>query len=138
MITLKQYFEEKQAKTWSWMLKHESWSDDDITITLKEVIEYLDEKKVPVKKVDTDKLKSILIAANRDPKRLEAADVQCPIIVVVDMKGKYKSVLDGNHRLAKAINNDVPTIPVRELDLREAPKDYKSLFNYNIEKDENV
>jgi len=55
--------------------------------------------------------------------------------VVVDMNGKYKSILDGNHRVEKAINNDIPTIKVRELDLRTAPEEYKALFNYKIEKE---
>ena len=112
-----------------------SWKDGDLKVTIREVLKYLDDNKVNVEEVSTDKLKPILIAGPRDPKRVQAADLQYPAIVVVDMNGKYKSILDGNHRVEKAINNDIPTIKVRELDLRTAPEEYKALFNYKIEKE---
>ena len=112
-----------------------SWEDGDLKVTIKEVLKYLDDNDVPVKEVSTDKLKSILIANNRDAKRVQAADLKYPAVVVVDMKGKYKSILDGNHRVDKAISNDIPTVKVRELDLRDAPEDWKELFNYRIEKE---
>jgi hypothetical protein len=112
-----------------------SWEDGDIKVTIKEVLKYLDDNEVPVKEVGTDKLKSILIADNRDPKRVQASDLQYPVVVVVGANGKYKSILDGNHRVDKAISNDIPTVKVRELDLREAPEEYKALFNYRIEKE---
>jgi len=112
-----------------------SWEDGDLKITMPEVLEYLDDNEVPVKEVSTDKLKSILIADDRDPKRVQAADLQYPVVIVVGMNGKYKSILDGNHRVDKAIRSDIPTVKVRELDLREAPEEYKALFNYSIEKE---
>ena len=112
-----------------------SWEDGDLKVTIKEVLKYLDDNDVPVKKVNTDKLKSILIAGPRDAKRVQAADLKYPAVVVVDMKGNYKSILDGNHRVDKAIRSDIPTVKVRELDLRHAPEKYKALFNYSIEKE---
>ena len=112
-----------------------SWEDGDLKVTIKEVLKYLDDNDVPVKDVSTDKLKSILIADDRDEKRVQAADLKYPVIVVVDRNGKYKSILDGNHRVDKAISNDIPTVKARELDLREAPDEYKALFDYEIEKE---
>ena len=112
-----------------------SWEDGDLKVTIKEVLKYLDDNDVPVKEVSTDRLKSILIASNRDAKRVQAADLKYPVVVVVGKNGKYKSILDGNHRVDKAISNDIPAVKVRELDLREAPEEYKALFNYSIEKE---
>ena len=112
-----------------------SWEDGDLKVTIKEVLKYLDDNDVPVKDVSTDKLKSILIANGRDPDRVEAVNLEHAVIVVVDKNGKYKSILDGNHRVDKAISSDIPTVKVRELDLREAPEEYKALFNYSIEKE---
>ena len=112
-----------------------SWEDGDLKVTIKEVLKYLDDNDVPVKEVSTDRLNSILIASNRDAKRVQAADLKYPVVVVVDKNGKYKSILDGNHRVDKAISNDIPAVKVRELDLREAPEEYKALFNYSIEKE---
>ena len=40
--------------------------------------------------------------------------------------------LDSNHRVDKAISNNIPTVKARELDLRQAPEKYKKLFNYGI------
>ncbi len=111
------------------------WEDGDLKVTIKEVLEYLDDNDAPVKDVSTDKLKAILIADNRDEKRVQAADLRYPVIVVVDRNGKYKSILDGNHRVDKAIGNNIPTVEARELDLREAPDKYKALFDYSIEKE---
>ena len=113
-----------------------SWEDGDLKVTIKDVLKYLDDNDVPVKDVSTDKLKSILIADDRDEKRVQAADLKYPVIVVVDRNGKYKSILDGNHRVDKAISNDIPTVKARELDLRKAPDEYKALFNYEIEKED--
>lgn len=110
-----------------------SWASADgkQVLTIKEVLSYLDKTSVPVKDVEIDKLKSIIIPPN-DPERIEAAELQHPIIVVVDLEGKYKSILDGNHRLQKAIDIGEQTMKVRELDLRTAPELYKHLLNYEI------
>jgi hypothetical protein len=50
-------------------------------------------------------------------------------------KGKYKSILDGNHRAFKALANHVDVVKVRELNLdaAETPKLYRYLFDYDIE-----
>jgi hypothetical protein len=108
------------------------WKDGDLKVTIKEVLKYLDDNDVPVKDVSTDKLKSILIADDRDDKRVQAADLKYPVIIVVGMNGKYKSILDGNHRVDKAIRNDIPTVKARELDLQSAPKKYQELLDYEI------
>jgi len=108
------------------------WKDGDLKVTIKEVLKYLDDNDVPVKDISTDRLKSILIADDRDDKRVQAADLKYPVIIVVGMNGKYKSILDGNHRVDKAIRNDIPTVKARELDLRSAPKKYQELLDYEI------
>ena len=126
------------------------WKDGDLKVTIKEVLKYLDKKKVPVKEESTDKLKAILIAGDKDEERVKAAKLKHAVVVVVDMEGNWKSILDGNHRVEKATNpkyESLPdvagrikagthdTLPVRELDLRTAPEEYKKLFNYEIEKE---
>ena len=64
---------------------------------------------------------------------MQAADLKYPIIIVVGMNGKYKSILDGNHRVDKAIRNDIPTVRARQLDLQEAPKKYQELLDYVVQ-----
>ncbi len=104
-----------------------SWEDGGIKLTLNDVIEYLDEIESPIVNIDIESVKPILIDAERDSNRVENADLQYPIIVS-KKDGKYKAILDGNHRVAKSINNNIETIPARILDLDNAPEEYKSLF----------
>ena len=110
-----------------------SWRDGKDVLTLREVLKYLKKEKVPVKDVDVSKLKSVIIPP-KDPERTKAAKLDHPIIVIINLKGKRQSILDGNHRLQKAIDLDNKTIKVRELDLRTAPDLYKELLNYKITK----
>ena len=110
-----------------------SWSSEDgkQVLTMREVLKYLKKEKVPVKDVDVSKLKSIIIPP-KNPERTKAASLDYPIVIVVNLEGKYQSILDGNHRLQKAMDADEQTIKARELDLRTAPELYKQLLNYEI------
>ena len=114
------------------------WSTEDgkQKVTIKDVLEYMDDKNIPTKKVSIQKIKPILIdqdykGAAKD--RVERAELKYPIIVV-KKNGKYKSILDGNHRVFKALKKKIDKIKVRELDLdaKETPKIFKELFGYEI------
>ena len=113
-----------------------SWSSEDgkQVLTMREVLSYLDKASVPVKDVDVNRLKSIIIPP-KDPERTKAATLDHPIIVIINLKGEYQSILDGNHRLQQAIDKGLQTMQVRELDLRVAPDLYKQLLNYRIKKE---
>ena len=114
------------------------WESQDRTIkvTLKEVIKELDKQAIPVLEIEIDKLKPIIIDNDylkESRHRVAKADLSYPIIVIVK-NGKYKSILDGNHRAFKAWFTRTPTIKVREinLDCKNTPQIYKDLFDYNI------
>ena len=113
------------------------WKDGDVTVTIKDVIKYLDSVNAPVKEVSIDQIKPIII--NQDYKgaakeRVDRADLRYPLIVVVQ-GGKYKSILDGNHRAFKALRDNIPAVKVREVDLdsEDVPESYKHLFGYSID-----
>ncbi len=113
------------------------WEDGDKKVTIKDVVKYLDSINAPVKEVDTKKIKPILIKqdyAGKNKERVQKSNLDYPIIVIIS-KGKYKSILDGNHRAYKAISNNIEKIKLRELNLdkKETPKIYKDLFDYVIE-----
>lgn len=111
--------------------KNTSWTDGDVTITISDVEEFLRGTKViniPVKdiehlninknKVDDDTIKRVM-----------RSDLSFPIIIIKD-GGKYTSVLDGNHRLQKAINTNVEYIQAKVLDLDKSPKVFQDMFSY--------
>jgi hypothetical protein len=114
------------------------WEDETgkTKVTIKDVVKYLDDSDIPVKNVSIDKIKPIIIDQdykNKNKKRVEASNLEYPIIVI-KKNGKYKSILDGNHRAFKAVNSDKKSINVREIDLSSSntPEEYKYLFDYKI------
>ena len=108
-----------------------SWTRDidgrETTITLHDVNDYLDKNNVPVEEIDTKSIEDILIETERDPNRVESADLSFPI-VLSKSNGKFKAILDGQHRVVKSIQNDIPTIMARVLVLDTAPEEYKKMF----------
>lgn len=109
------------------------WQDGNTKVTIKDVIKHLDSTKAPVKEVSIEKIKPIIIDQDYEgaaKERVQKADLQYPLIVVVS-KGKYKSILDGNHRAFKALANNIHTVKVREVDLdsKDTPQVYKALFD---------
>jgi hypothetical protein len=57
-------------------------------------------------------------------RRSNLSSLEYPIIISKDINGNYNMILDGHHRLLKAINNNIETIKARVLDLRQ-PKLYQ-------------
>ena len=113
----------------------DSWTDTidgkQVTITLPEVLEYL--KDAPVKEIDPKQLEHLRVGAVKKPdeahlKRINQSNLDYPIIVIAS-EGKYKMLLDGNHRLQKALYNNIPKIKVKVLDLDTAPLSYQQMFN---------
>ena len=64
-----------------------------------------------------------------EPERVEKASLEYPLVVVVK-DGKYQYILDGNHRLRKALNLDMD-VKVKEFDLNE----YNELFDGGVKND---
>ena len=112
----------------------DSWTDTingkEVTITLPEIIEYL--KNVAPIDIPTKELTHLFVGAVEEPdeqhlKRINQSDLKYPIIVI-SKHGKYSMLLDGNHRLQKAIYNNMPTIKGKVLELDNAPEIYKQMF----------
>jgi hypothetical protein len=99
----------------------------ETTITLQDLNDYLDENNVSVEEIDTKSIEDILIETERDPNRVNSADLSFPI-VVSKSNGEFKGILDGQHRVVKSIQNDIPTIKARVLVLDTAPEEYKKMF----------
>jgi hypothetical protein len=106
-----------------------TWQDEGITITLQDVLDIAD---APIE-VDPNELEPLLIKTKRDPARVQAADLEHPIVVTT-LNGQYKSILDGQHRIVKAseynaLNPDNKvSIKTRILNLDTAPEEYQQMF----------
>lgn len=112
-----------------------SWKTDDDKVTIGEVVDYLGEKTVLIKVSDlTKQIPSLFDDEYRQSvegrKRIDAADLDYPIIITKS-GGQYKSVLDGNHRLQRAIDEKVESIKAKILDLDDPePKDPETLERF--------
>ena len=105
-------------------------------VTIGEISDYLGNETVPV---DPVKVKDqVLQSRGKDrlpvgpgitsQERVDAADLSFPIIAAMK-GGKYIFVLDGNHRLQKAVDHDKPLkAKILNLDDPEIPEKYKELF----------
>ena len=69
----------------------------------------------------------LLIDVKRDSNRVQSADLKYPVILL-SSGGEIKSILDGQHRIVKALENN-EMIKVRILDLDLAPDNFKKIFN---------
>jgi hypothetical protein len=93
-----------------------------VKVTLSDVLDYLDNGF----ELDPNSISHLLIDVERDKNRIESADLSYPIILTAK-GGKLLSILDGQHRVVKAIRDGV-NIKARILDLDFAPENFKSVF----------
>ena len=136
-MTFKQYYHKILAEKYEQVLEggmEDSWTDTidgkQVTITLSQILEYL--KDAPVKEIDPKELEHLRVGAVKEPdeehlKRINHGSLDYPIIVIAS-KNRYKMLLDGNHRLQKALYNNIAKIKVKVLDLDTAPLSYQQMF----------
>ena len=112
----------------SWSLRPRSHEK----ITIEEVIEHL--SMHPTHNVNIEKITKHIIPGGTPDwdysrVRVAAANLEYPIIIV-QSENKYRYILDGNHRLQKAINEEVESIKVKILDLDDpdTPEMFKKVF----------
>ena len=90
--------------------------EDGTRVTLNQIVE-----------IPTSQLKHLLIDVERNPARVEAANLNFPIIIS-KYKNEYYTILDGQHRLVKSIKNKIKKIKCRVLDLENCPTEFKKVF----------
>ena len=90
------------------------WLDEDGNpiATIQEVLSVLEDQ--PVVKIDVADIKRLRKDVVIDQHRLDAADTSYPIIIV-EKTGGSQYILDGHHRLQKAINEKQPRVPAKIL-----------------------
>ena len=77
-------------------------------------------EKLPTKTCSVDKLSWILKYDTPNKERLERADITVPLIVTKSSNSKLAAI-DGLHRLAKAVRDNVKTLPVKYVSPKMLP-----------------
>ena len=107
-----------------------SWEDDDGKITIGDITDYIgnDVRNISVTDLQ-NKLKIQPATVTQEKERIMKADLQYPIILV-QQDGEFSYVLDGNHRLAKAIMTGEQYIKAKVLylDDKNTPEEFKRLL----------
>jgi pterin-4a-carbinolamine dehydratase len=110
-----------------------SWSDGTEKITLQDILDltkHIKQINLPI----NDNLKSKLIHWDGNPEEIErinqvTVSTQFPILIIVDEQGQIKSILDGNHRLHKAIRSQAKTIPAKLINPSDLSDKAKRIFH---------
>lgn len=118
-IKLYEDFKDPELEKTSWQVTK---GDKTIKITLQDVLDVLDDGY----QIDPKELEHLLIKTKRDPKRVSRADLSYPIILL-KKAGKIISILDGQHRVVKALESG-DEIRCRVLDLDVSDEKFKSVF----------
>ena len=106
------------------------WEDKKGRVTVGNVLDYIGDNVRNISVSDLqNKLRAQLDKVTKDEKRIMKADLQYPIILV-QKDGEFSYVLDGNHRLAKAILTGEEYIKAKVLDLDDpdAPEPFNRLL----------
>ena len=104
------------------------WTDGGDTVTIKQIIDYLQDK--PIVNLDPQQLISQLPPLpDLETERISGADLNYPIIIV-SRGNEPLYVLDGNHRLKKAVDTQQP-IKSQMLDIDDPnlPPQWRELFS---------
>ena len=110
-----------------------SWSDGNEKITLQDILEltkHIKQINLPI----NDNLKNKLIHWDGNPEEIERINQvtvsnQFPILVMVDEQGQIDWILDGNHRLHKAIRAQAKTIPAKLIKPSDLSDKAKKIFH---------
>jgi len=114
--------------------KSTSWTDvvdgEDVTVTIEEMLSFIKKKKIPIRKIKTAILEPYALHKTKTDKqtikKVLKSNLKYPIIVL-HYTNIYQ-ILDGHHRLQKAINTKIPTIKAIVVELTTLPKKWRKIL----------
>jgi hypothetical protein len=115
-----------------------SWENDEgDKITLVDLSDAT--KDIPVKNVSVNKLKPKLLTWDGDKKeiaKIEKANLKYPILIFVDDKNKFISIIDGHHRAQKAVRHKLKTIKAKLIPINSLSKNIRKVFSHITKQEE--
>lgn len=112
-------------------LEDTSWTNTSSKkLTLQQLLDII--KNYPTTQVPIEKLEKIVIKKDSggiETPRLDKADVKYPIIIVIDDNNNFRYILDGNHRVQKAIAAGLKSIPAKLLNIKDLPEKFQGILS---------
>ena len=112
-----------------------SWQDTTeggktIKVTISDMFKFSED--VPVTELNVADLESLALHKTKTDKEtlanIQKANLGYPILILNKPNGK-RSILDGHHRLQKAIVNKIPKIKAKVLNFSDMPEDWQTIFS---------
>jgi hypothetical protein len=130
---------EKQEDVMSEGLHDTSWENDKgDKITLVDLLDATE--NIPVKNISVEKLKPKLLSWDGNKKeiaKIEKANLKYPILIFVDDKNRFVSLIDGHHRAQKAVRHKLKTIKAKIIPINSLPKNFKKVFGHLGKQEQN-
>jgi len=109
-----------------------SWENEEgDKITLIDLLQSTE--NIPVQEVSLEWIKPHLLSWDGDEeevKKIEKADLKYPIMIFVDDKGNFISIIDGHHRAQKAVRKGMETIKGKIIPINSLPKNIRKVFSH--------
>jgi hypothetical protein len=120
---------EMHGDTWAETAWIDTKDGKEIKVTIGQILDFT--KNIPTTEVDTESLRSIALHNNKTDKetltKIQKANLDYPILIIKKKDGVYK-IIDGHHRLQKALNNKIPKIKAKVIDINTMPEDWQRLL----------
>ena len=100
-------------------------------ITLMDLIIATDH--IPVRQISVERLKHMLLTwdhDNSEVQKIDMADLQYPILIVVNDEGNILSIIDGHHRAQKALRRGLDTIKCKLIPINSLPDNIRRVFKH--------
>ena len=116
-----------------------SWQNDEgDKITLVDLLDATE--NIPVKNISVEKLKPKLLSWDGNKKeiaKIEKANLKYPILIFVDDKNRFVSIIDGHHRAQKAVKHKLKSIKAKLIPINSLPKNFKKVFGHLGKQEQN-
>jgi len=90
-------------------------------------------QNIPVEEFSVEELKPHLLTWDGDEDeviKIEKSDLQYPILIFVNDDGEFISLIDGHHRVQKAVRKGLETIKAKLIPINSLPKNIRRVFSH--------
>ena len=106
----------------------DSWESDNKKVTLRQLLNIT--KNIPTQEIEISKLLPFVLHKN-NPKEydnIEKSDLRYPILIITNSNGSIRQIIDGHHRIQKAIKYKFSKINGKLIKFDDLPNDFKDIL----------
>lgn len=101
----------------------DKWTCNNVTVTLKQILDLT--KSIPVQNIPIQILKNKLLEWDDINEYKKSVNLKYPVLIIVNNDNDILYILDGHHRIHKAINKNLTVIKAKLIKLRDLPENFQ-------------